>query len=63
MVKPKTIRFDPHQLQAVRDFCEITGTSVEAALHEALEDWLECCMPPMLEEFVQRSGGSLGQPS
>jgi hypothetical protein len=61
MVKPETIRFDPQQLQALCDYCDITGTKPERALYDALSDFLECCVPPLLEEFVERSGGSFGQ--
>ena len=50
------LELDPDQLKAVRDFCEITGTTVETVIYEALADHIECCLPPRLEEFAERSG-------
>jgi hypothetical protein len=52
--KAKTVPVDPDQFQHLKEYSNITGVPVESAVHEALSDFIECCVSTRLESIAAR---------
>ncbi len=52
--KPKTARIDPDQFQRIDDYSRVMGVPFDAAIREALSDFIECCVSARLESFQRK---------
>lgn len=49
-----TVRIDPDQFKRLIDYRNVLGVSVENAVHEALSDFIECCVSTRLESYQRK---------
>jgi hypothetical protein len=49
---------DADKLKPFRDFEELTGVPAEDTIHEALDDYAECCLSARVEELAERTGSA-----
>jgi len=52
--KTKTVQVDPDQFQRLKEYSNITGVPIEAAVREAFSDFIECCISSRLESFQRK---------
>jgi hypothetical protein len=50
-----TVKLNPVQFKKLKDYEVVLGTSVENAVHEAVSDFIECCVSTRLESFRGKS--------
>ena len=52
--KSKAVKIDPGQFQRIDDYSRIMGVPFDAAIREALSDFIECCVSARLESFQRK---------
>jgi hypothetical protein len=50
-----TVKLNPVQFKKLKDYEVVLGTSVENAVHEAVSDFIECCVSTRLESSRGKS--------
>jgi hypothetical protein len=46
---------DTNRLKPFRQYEALTGKRAEDVIHEALDDYAECCLPVLVEELAART--------
>jgi hypothetical protein len=49
-----TVRIHPVQFKRLQDYAEVLGTTVNTAVYEALDDFIECCVSTRLEMYQRK---------
>lgn len=49
-----TVKLNPDKFKRLQDYATIMGTSVNAAVDEALDDFIECCVSTRLESYQRK---------
>jgi hypothetical protein len=53
-----SVEISEHQFKRLREFEEISGSTIQNQIHDALEDWIECSVRARLEVLAERSAQS-----
>jgi len=48
------LKLNPDQFKRLQDYATVLGTTVDIAIYEAVDDFIQCCVTTRLESYQRK---------